>query len=261
MEYLFNSIIFVHVIAGSIGLASFWVPVFARKTKGVHTRFGKIFAYGMFLTGASAAVAALLTLADPLGTHPDVPSRYEMGLRAINGLMLLYLAAITFSSAFNGLRAAQLKTKFGGHREKTDIMLKITGFGLAVTVLIVGLKLNSMLMVGLSAIGLLGIPSDLVAIWRKPKTPREWMYQHMGAMLGTGIAAHTAFLVFGMGRFVDSSLSGEPLVWLAPTIIGVPAIFVWTKLKRREHARQMASQSARQSAAGNTPTNPVEATL
>jgi len=79
-------------------------------------------------------------------------------------------------------------------------------------------------------------------LW-KPASPLEWKYQHMGSMLGAGIAAHTAFLVFGAGRFVDSSLSNSPLVWLAPTIIGVPATIIWTRYYRRQEKRRKSATS------------------
>ncbi len=237
MESLFNTIVLIHIVVGSIGLASFWVPVFARKRKGLHTQAGKIFAYSMLATGATAAFAAMLTLAFPLVTHPETPARYEASLRAVNGLMLLYLAVITFSSAFGGLRAVQLKRDFGGHREHADLAINMLGFALALAVLVVGWRMNSILMMGLSMIGIIGIPGNIRLLLWKPKSPLEWKYQHMGSMLGAGIAAHTAFLVFGAGRFVDSSLSSSPLVWLAPTIIGVPATMIWTRYYRRQEKR------------------------
>lgn len=244
MESLFSAVVLIHVIVGSIGLASFWVPVFARKRKGLHTQAGKIFAYGMMATGATAAFAAMLTIADPLATHPDTSSQYEVRLRAVNGLMLLYLAAITFGSAFGGLRAVRLKGKYGGHRERADLAINVVGFALAAGVFVVGWKIGSTLMVGLSFIGLVGIPGNIRLLLWKPESPREWKYQHMSSMLGAGIAAHTAFLVFGAGRFVDSALSSNVLVWLAPTIIGVPTTFIWVRYYRRQEKRPVKSRAA-----------------
>lgn len=234
MESIFNGIVLVHIVVGSVGLSSFWLPVFARKRKGLHTRAGKVFAYAMMITAASAALAAILTLIDPLATHPDTSSRYETSLRAFNGLMLLYLAVITFSAAFVGLRAVRLKQYYGGHRERLELALNVLGFALALVVLWVGWQLSSVVMMGLSLIGILGAPGNIMILMRKPDSPREWKYQHLSSMLGAGIAAHTAFFVFGAGRFVDSSLSNSILVWLAPTLIGVPAIQIWTRKLRRQ---------------------------
>lgn len=233
METLFNSIVLLHIVVGSIGLASFWVPVFARKRKGLHTQAGKIFAYAMMITAISAAGAAILTLIDPLATHPETSSRWETSLRAINGLMLLYLAVITFNAAYAGLRAVRMKRGYGGHRAWEELLSNGLCFVLAIAVLIVGWKTGSMLMMALSAIGILGTPGNVRLILWEAKSPWEWKYQHMGSMLGAGIAAHTAFLVFGAGRFVDSSLSNSVFIWLAPTLIGIPATVIWTRYYRR----------------------------
>lgn len=236
MEIGFNAIVFFHIVVGSIGLISFWVPVVARKRRGLHTQAGKVFAYAMLATAVSAALAAVLTLLDPLATHPETSARYAVSLRAVNGLMLLYLAAITFAAAFTGLRAARLKRRWGGHGDGAEVAVHLIAFLLALAVLVVGWQLGSWLMMGLSMIGLSGAPGTLRRLRRIPNQGQEWKYQHMGAMLGAGIAAHTAFLVFGAGRFVDSSLGNSVWVWLAPTLIGVPAISIWTRVLRRRDA-------------------------
>jgi hypothetical protein len=241
METLFNSIVLLHIVVGSVGLASFWVPVFARKQKGLHTQAGKIFAYAMMVTAISAAAAAILTLIDPLATHPETSSRYAASLRAINGLMLLYLAAITFNAAFAGLRAVRMKRCYGGHRALDELFSNGVSFVLAIAVLLVGWQTGSVLMMALSAIGIMGTPGNVRLIMWTAKSPWEWKYQHMGSMLGAGIAAHTAFLVFGAGRFVDSSLSNSVLVWLAPTLIGIPATLIWTRYYRRQEQPLRAS--------------------
>ena len=39
-----------------------------------------------------------------------------------------------------------------------------------------------------------------------------WWYEHMGSMLGGGIAFHTAFLVLGAGRLFGLRLDGPAAV-------------------------------------------------
>ncbi|MEM7704998.1 MAG: hypothetical protein AAF358_05565 [Pseudomonadota bacterium] len=236
MELLFKAVVLVHIVVGSIGLASFWLPVFARKRRGLHTQAGKVFAYAMMVTAASAAVAALLTLIDPLATHPETSSRYAVNLRAVNGLMLLYLSAITFAAAFAGLRAVRMKRAWGGHRSQVELLIHGSSFVLAGAVLVTGWYLDSVLMMSLSAIGLLGAPGTMRRILSVPNRGLEWKYQHMSSMLGAGIAAHTAFLVFGSSRFIHSSLGSSVWVWLAPTLIGVPATMIWTRILRRKES-------------------------
>lgn len=150
--------------------------------------------------------------------------------------MLLYLAAITFGAAFTGLRAVRMKRAWGGHRKAFELFVHGSSFLLAILVLIVGWYLDSVLMMGLSAIGLLRSPGTIRRILVVPNQGQEWKYQHMSSMLGAGIAAHTAFLVFGSSRFVDSSLSNSVWVWLAPTLIGVPVTMIWIRYLRRKEA-------------------------
>ena len=56
----------------------------------------------------------------------------------------------------------------------------------------------------------------------------------MGSMLGSCIAATTAFLVVNAGRLGVETFS--LLVWLTPTIIGVPTIAIWTRYYRQKFA-------------------------
>jgi hypothetical protein len=71
---------------------------------------------------------------------------------------------------------------------------------------------------------------------RRPyPTPMAWWYEHMGSMLGGGIAFHTAFLVLGAGRLFGFQLDGPKAIvlWLLPTLVGVPATGIWTTYYRR----------------------------
>ena len=58
----------------------------------------------------------------------------------------------------------------------------------------------------------------------------------MGAMLVTGVAFHTAFVVFGFGRLFNLGLTGFVAVvpWILPTLIGVPALVIWTRHYQRK---------------------------
>ena len=66
--------------------------------------------------------------------------------------------------------------------------------------------------------------------------PMVHWYEHLGSMLGGGIAFHTAFAVFGIQRFIDYDLSGIVglLPWIAPTVVGTVAITLWTRYYRRK---------------------------
>ena len=42
---LFDILILTHVLTGFVGLAAFWVPVFASKGGRTHVRAGRVFVY------------------------------------------------------------------------------------------------------------------------------------------------------------------------------------------------------------------------
>jgi hypothetical protein len=77
-----------------------------------------------------------------------------------------------------------------------------------------------------------------VQAFRREHGPRDWLYHHLGSMIGGGIAAHTAFAVFGAGRILPIQLPGAWRIvpWLLPTAIGVPAIFIWIGRSKRRAA-------------------------
>jgi hypothetical protein len=61
-------------------------------------------------------------------------------------------------------------------------------------------------------------------------------YEHLGSMVGGGIAFHTAFAVFGIQRFIEYDLSGivAVLPWVLPTIVGTIAITILTRHYRKK---------------------------
>ena len=70
---------------------------------------------------------------------------------------------------------------------------------------------------------------------RTPTHPMHWWFAHMSAMLGSCIAATTAFLAVNAGRL---GLQTFGLVaWLTPTVVGAPAITLWTAYYRRRFSR------------------------
>ena len=101
--------------------------------------------------------------------------------------------------------------------------------------------------VGIIVLGLLGDPSmrivllalspigfvagiGILGFRRNPQsTPRAWWYAHMGAILGAGIAFHTAFAVFGASRWIQLSGWLQIVPWILPTVIGVPGLVIWIR--------------------------------
>ncbi len=62
-------------------------------------------------------------------------------------------------------------------------------------------------------------------------TPSTWLVIHLTRMIGTSIAAYTAFLV------VNSSSRVSLLGWFLPTLLGVPIIVYWSRRVREKRVR------------------------
>jgi hypothetical protein len=77
---------------------------------------------------------------------------------------------------------------------------------------------------------------------RGPEANREnstgkhfaWREEHIVAMVMSGVAVHTALLVFGVSRTLHITLSGGAayVPWVLPAIVGLP-LLLWRIRKER----------------------------
>ena len=58
LTLLFEVLIGLHIATGFVGLAAFWVPVFARKGGRTHLRAGRIYTYYAYVVTLSAVTAS-----------------------------------------------------------------------------------------------------------------------------------------------------------------------------------------------------------
>lgn len=237
LDFLGESARFIHVAFGATGLIAFWVPVFARKGAKVHVTAGKVFVWCAYVVLAAAALALLsrttLLLLD--GTMPaDQPALYGFIV------FLAYLTAVTFVTVRHGMALLQHK------RNPSELLdspmtrvLAYGAIGASAGILLYAFLMDppvKVLLLALSPIGFLNGFGILKYVRETDVSPRAWWYEHMGAMLGAGIAFHTAFAVFGASRLFDYDLTGwvGVIPWVAPAAIGVPAIAIWTRHYRRK---------------------------
>ena len=106
--------------------------------------------------------------------------------------------------------------------------------GLAIAA--IGLLLAQQMQLIIVAFSGIGIIS-FVQMWRfsrcAPDEPRWWLRQHLGGMLGNGVATHIAFLSIGLPKILPM-LAGpvlQNLAWLGPLAIS----FVAGTLLRRKY--------------------------
>ena len=236
MAELIDVILWIHVATGFVGLAAFWFPVFARKGGPTHVRFGRIYAYCAYVVTLSAVTAAIGRIAIYRSEGTGIADRPDLYGFAV---LLGYLGVTTFVIVRHGLRVIATREApetLGTPVDQALAWASVAGGVLAVAVAFAAWSGVSPILLGLSPIGIVAGWRMLRAVRRPAEEPRGWLYSHLGSMLGGGIAFHTAFTVFGAQRIFGYEIEGSFSVvpWILPTIVGIPAIVLWTRYYRRK---------------------------
>ena len=247
-----------HILVGFTGLVAFWIPVFARKGGNLHRKAGKVFiAAGYWVCASAALSCGLITT-----------SIFSRGLAAQNAdslsavTFLSYLAWVTFVTL--PYSTAVLKTK----KDPTALdtpwfrFLAYSCFvasALLVTYATLFPSNWSLLLYVLSPIGIgTGLPM-LRYMKGRGQSKKQWFFEHMSATIGTGIAFHTAFAVFGASRLFDLPRTGwiSIIPWILPALIGTPALTLWRLYYRRKFGELPGGGRKRDAGASDAALHPA----
>jgi len=247
MTTLHGLLVNAHIVIATIALLLFWVPAIARKGSPLHVSAGRVYAYCMYAVTASAFVASLMVIADPLGIRfPDgLPAgadaaRAAAGNRA-GSLFLLMLSVLVFASVRHGMAALRERTRPGTLSQPAHRALLAALAVLAVISIGLGLHFRYLLLIIFGVVGLLAAIGMLRETRKPGMSSRELVVVHLNGMIGSGIGAYTAFFAFGGRSFLGELLPGQWQVipWVLPTVIGVIA---GSRISRRWLARRGADQ-------------------
>lgn len=201
---MFQTILFLHILAGVAALAAAGVAVGSSKGGPQHRRAGNIYTLAMLFTGFSALVLAVVHL-NPF-------------LFAV-GIFSLYLV-------FTGWRAAMVRD---GRPRRLDhaggAVMALAGLGMlgwGANGLLAGPGAKPVTLVAFGSIGLTMALADWRDWSRGPINGKARIARHLGRMLGGTIATITAAGVVNLGFLPDL------VVWLGPTALITPVIFWWT---------------------------------
>jgi len=234
-----------HVVGGFAGLALFWLAIGMKKGSPAHRAIGKAFVFCAFYVGGTALVSSIWALVDSHSFAPGI-SRLEPARQIAQREQLRYLfSLLAFLSVatITGALYAWLSIR---HQENVAA-LRRGGLPFWMTMsAISGLCLAAFglwrvafgapgggfpsgaywVPLALGSIAWVDSIKELRKLYRPLSEPRDWLYRHVQQMFGTGIAFHTAFLVFGANRLFAVSLRGPLAIvpWILPTIIGVFAM-------------------------------------
>ncbi len=214
-------------------------PVWMRGLLAVHTAAG----FGSFLL---APVALVTAKGGKQHKRWGMVYLWSMGLVAATAfpmalfrpvLFLALVAVFSFYAAFSGWRVLKLKgLARGGSAKPIDWFAGVLTF--ATSALLAGLgwfrpDIMHMPRIVPVIFGLIGMRLAFVemrSFVRKPKEKLFWWYTHLGNFIGSYIAAWSAFSVTAIAAIAGQHV----LLWLWPTLVGVPAIIATTAYYQRK---------------------------
>jgi len=218
MTILFSLFLVLHIAAGFIALVLFWVQAAGRKAGPRHRLVGQYYQRLMWTVVLSAVALCVIRIAQG---------------NIVGALFLLFLALITAKPLWIGTKVLKLRTTPQRATNLAQYNKVALAFNLVIVVtggamLLYGLRSSgqsfAVLMMIFGGLGLSNMP-DLIATLKSIRSEAavNWMKEHIVSMGTSGIAAHTAFLVFGASRFLPNVVSQSSwsfVPWVAPAAIG-----------------------------------------
>ncbi len=214
MKTLIHVLTLTHVIAGFLSLAIFWIPIFTRKGGINHVRLGKAYVFFMWMVVGSAALLSVKNVV--IGEY-------------IAAAFLGFLSLITANPLWYGIGILKHKkgtsAAFQRAHQAMQITIVLAGFALIAYGIVLGGQGTAILMFIFGGLGVSGLP-QVVKYYTQKAAPTHWLKEHIVGMCSTGIAAYTAFFVFGGRSLLEGLLTGywSVVPWVAPTVIGSIAI-------------------------------------
>ncbi|HRE80354.1 MAG TPA: hypothetical protein PLN52_04860 [Opitutaceae bacterium] len=222
----FNRLLIIAHVAGGVGTLILGpMAMMARKGGKRHVDWGKLYYRLMMWVLISAIVLS-------------VTRRFVFFLVAVT--------VLSFYSTFTGVRCLYQKGKAAANARGNWLDWGITGlvflfalgmlgYGLftprvPLTLAILSTVFGSLLLIDSSR--------DLLRYRRPSQDPLWWLYYHISRMIGSYIAAVTAFAVNQIAPRVSPNL--QLWVWIGPALIFVPLIIGW-----KIHYRRKAKRSRR----------------
>ena len=208
----------VHITAGASSFLLAPVALATAKGGKQHKRWGMVYLWSMGVVGATAL---------PMALYRPV-------------LFLALVAIFSFYLAFAGFRVTRLKDLVrSGSAAPVDWIAAVICFSVSACLAGFGAFRPAWVQgMGIIAIvfGFIGMQAAGRQMWlfvRKPKEKMFWWYSHLGNMMASYIAAWTAFSVTTLSNIFHHA---GMILWLWPTIVGVPAIALTTAYYKRKFA-------------------------
>lgn len=243
---LFKLLVAAHIASGSIGLISFWLPVFGHKGSASHIKTGKLFINTMLITGTVAVLIATTTLLDPTGTHPHLSNHPlfadPANIQGIFGWMMLYLATLTINLAWQGRNVMRNRHTPERNLAWHNLLSQALLTAASANCLWQGWQINQVMMMALSIVGFATVGTNLWYSCKKHPTRAQRLKEHIKCLVGAGISVYTAFLAFGAVRLMPE-LALTPALWSVPLVTGLTLIIYHQRAVALQFSKAPALQT------------------
>ncbi len=219
MEAICKAILGIHIFTGFSSLILFWLPILVKKGGKAHRIIGKIYVFLMWIVTITSFILSIENYYDQF-----------YGPAAFLG----FLGLITANPLWYGIAILKQKKELSPSYRNIHMLFNaiivLAGFGLLSYGIILQGQGFGLVMIIFGIVGIF-TAQDILKMYKNPSTLSNRMVEHIKGMLITGIAAHTAFAVFGGGNFLRGIFTGFWMVipWFLPTVIGLTIIKVYTK--------------------------------
>ncbi len=217
MQTLTQTLLIFHILCGTVSLATGILAIAFRKKIKIHKPIGFTFYLamtGVFVTSVYLAIVK-------------------------NNMFLFLVGFFTYHSALIGFRALKYKQLHLGQKVNmfdwvVEILAGSTNLGLITFATYYYFRhkdSSALIPLTFGLIGARGVYKNIKNFYSKKVQKSFWLQKHIGNMCGSYIGTITAFIV-NMNKYWDLP---ELVVWLGPTLVIAPAIFIEVaKLKKVE---------------------------
>ena len=224
IEMIIQSLRWTHILAGFTAFFVAPIALITQKGGPAHRRWGKVYFWAMTVGTSTALLVAAY--------RPNV--------------FLLLIAIFSFYPSFTGYRVLSRKRPDKGQKATAldwsvaifTALASANLFGLGIFNPDTGALRFNPIFITFGALGAFAAGDDMRKFARPPKEKYAWWFDHMGGMLGSYIAAVSAFSV------VNFSFLPELVRWLWPTAIGVPMLAIWTRAYKKNFTQHTRPEKA-----------------
>ena len=208
---MYRTVLLIHIACGVAALLTYWMAALSKKGSPLHKRVGKVYLGAMIGIIVTSVYLAAAFFADG---------------KPVGGTFLAYLVVITATAMRLGWSAIRRKRDQTRFRDRAYVGIAALNVISGLVVFGFGLSVGDALLMGFCWVGVTIGLQMLWRAWRPLDEAKWWLREHIGAMLGCGIATHVAFLSIGVNRLVDA-LGIEAnlglLPWFGPVVVAVAA--------------------------------------